>query len=816
MPVLSLVELIAINTAKHLSPWREFQEQLANSSVSRSFSPIPPLLHVPLISIPPVPPVSIPPVSIPHISIPPISIPPVSIPPISIPHISPVTFPVGFPFVSTPDTTSDLPGSSIAHSVSQTVSPGRSTSEPSSSDILSQSSSISVALQSSPTRRLTAQARPGIIVPVIIIPVFIITVGLSWWHLRRRRRQRRLLTHRISPFTLIKPADNVKSNASTGELEGRHTAIQDIIREDLLAATEKVASLEEQERHLQNRQRATAAVHFDIEDQDVEAQLHAAREEIGTLATRVNALEAGRTGIQEFELPPQYRGRPALATSAGHHGDPRITSGTNRMHWQSNESVDRSTPILPPPAHILDLLSTNESPEAEDITFVQHMECEAWHVSGESILVSVPYFTNDLASQDVSQFNGERDDLMDSIQQYRGILSPIRRIPTEIVTKILRMVFPARMIKARLVHSKDVPLHVRFDWSALWPFDNPPGTTDHFRLLMNTVISHSLRWERLTVEGDKGHTGFLFSLDRIRSRIPRLVKLEFYVNSPTATPFSYNKGWFEDAPSLREVYLSPPREHNPREVKPAIVPSLPWRQIEIYRALLAAHAHFDILRSARNLRECTLLFPSDDESLPPLETNILLAELRRLDIEDGELLDYMTAPALTDLIVNKSLDCVLPFLERSNATLTSLTFYLDEEDSLDNEIVPIFQHCSSLNHLGLAPTRTHDADTIADTLRLAFDSLKDSAVCPALQSLSYYDKSATAIQTWVKCAEDFRDLVASRAENSRLRRVCVFLESFDSEDVDVQCVREMQVDGVSWSTEKYVVGPRFGGVSNVA
>ncbi|KAK7063428.1 hypothetical protein R3P38DRAFT_1773 [Favolaschia claudopus] len=490
-----------------------------------------------------------------------------------------------------------------------------------------------------------------------------------------------------------------------------------------------------------------------------------------------------------------------------------------------------STPILLPPAHVLDLLSTNESPEAEDTIFVQQYiqaledRLTIWNVKHGMV-------------PDVSQFNGERDDLMDSIQQYRGILSPIRRIPTEIVTKILRMVqqpltepshlwhithicsrwraialddpflwstieifasfsnqttiqqvFPARMIKARLVHSKDVPLHVRFDWSALWPFDNPPGTTDHFRLLMNTVISHSLRWERLTVEGDKGHTGFLFSLDRIRSRIPRLVKLEFYVNSPTATPFTYNKGWFEDAPNLREVYLSPPREHNPSEVKPAIIPSLPWRQIETYRALLAAQAHFDILRSAQNLRECTLMFPSEDESLPPLETNILLAELRRLDIEDGELLDYITAPALTDLIVNKSLDCVRPFLERSGATLTSLVLYLDERVSLDNDIVPIFRHCSSLIHLSLAPSPTHDPDTIADTLRLVFDPLKDSAVCPKLESLFYYDKSAIAVRTWVKCVEEFRDLVALRAENSPLRRVCVFLESFDSENVDVCTMR---------------------------
>ncbi|KAK7063427.1 hypothetical protein R3P38DRAFT_2818572 [Favolaschia claudopus] len=138
MPVLSLERLSAMNTAKHPSPWRKFQEQLAN------FSSIPPVLPVPQISIPPVPPVSIP-----HVSIPPISIPHVSIPPISIPHVSPVTFPAGFPFASTPQTALDLPGSSIAHLVSQTVSPGRSTSEYSSSNILSQSSSISVSLQSS-------------------------------------------------------------------------------------------------------------------------------------------------------------------------------------------------------------------------------------------------------------------------------------------------------------------------------------------------------------------------------------------------------------------------------------------------------------------------------------------------------------------------------------------------------------------------------------------------------------------------------------------------------------------------------------------
>ncbi|KAK7047037.1 hypothetical protein R3P38DRAFT_2689910, partial [Favolaschia claudopus] len=172
---------------------------------------------------------------------------------------------------------------------------------------------------------VSSAAIGGISVAAVIAILGVCTLS---WYFRRARRQRLMRRRRdleidpmaltISPFTTVRNQNHGQANASgleTSSVVGS-TLARSVLQTELQAATDKVAELEDQERRSEGRAQSTRGRLWRLASarwrshSDLEAQLQAAREEIGMLVTRINALEAssdfawGGGGIEE--PPPDY------------------------------------------------------------------------------------------------------------------------------------------------------------------------------------------------------------------------------------------------------------------------------------------------------------------------------------------------------------------------------------------------------------------------------------------------------------------------------------------------------------------------------
>ncbi|KAJ7622432.1 hypothetical protein FB45DRAFT_838535, partial [Roridomyces roridus] len=276
----------------------------------------------------------------------------------------------------------------------------------------------------------------------------------------------------------------------------------------------------------------------------------------------------------------------------------------------------------------------------------------------------------------------ERDDLVSHAERYRAVLSPIRRVPPELVAEVFRLVPFTRkiqnktvtkppwtlghicsswretalgcpllwrsftlttsnfrseaMITAQLPRTANVPLLVNFEWNN----DADGGAC----ALLGLLLPHSSRWQSLRIRCHHHAAAeiVLESLQVIKGRISQLEKLEFFVGR-TVHPTPSNK-WemFSISPRLSEVLLTEVLWHG---YSPQF--SIPWSQIRNYRAVLTSIQQLDILSKSPNLVGCSIGF--DDALSTHGDTMVVLPLLRRLSVEGSSILDHITAPSLEHL-----------------------------------------------------------------------------------------------------------------------------------------------------------------------
>ncbi|KAF7336146.1 NmrA domain-containing protein [Mycena venus] len=516
----------------------------------------------------------------------------------------------------------------------------------------------------------------------------------------------------------------------------------------------------------------------------------------------------------------------------------------------------------PPPAEVVSLLTCNDVPEENEIPVVQEYIADLirhlslWKIvhidslpaasaefikehdnetrslqernrgGGPIILIAPGHRSIDRMPSAVAQLIRERDHLVGIIREHKRILSPIRRLPAELIMKILRLVpprtfgptvneleyppwrltrisshwracavndsslwtkvsihgdvyprkfeeiFPLRMLEVQLALSKDASLDIRFDWCY---FD---GSHPHLLALLNTAVEHCSRWDRLVLQGDVNIPSYLSVLSRVKLQIPRLRRLEAYLSvrwynppGPDGVPVDC----FAVAPSLREVFLDPPRLGSLKHTPPSCIPTIPWGQITRYRAVLDAAAHLAILRCAPGLRECGILFPRHLDDVP--EQLIKLPALHRLHVEDSIFLNLISAAGVVELLINRDVDSVLTFLRRSGAQLTSLSIIAWEPSP---DLIPLLHSCPTLTHLCLdvAPN-LQNADTVIPVLH----ALGDTDLCPELASLFWRDKmEPNRTPDAFKDYEDaLHEMIAAR-RRGKLASLRMFLQSaFPSE-----------------------------------
>ncbi|KAL1676419.1 hypothetical protein EV122DRAFT_291944 [Schizophyllum commune] len=281
-----------------------------------------------------------------------------------------------------------------------------------------------------------------------------------------------------------------------------------------------------------------------------------------------------------------------------------------------------------------------------------------------------------------------------AVSKQRAMLSPIRRLPPEVLIEIFdfacddedvalmlstpqlwtRFHFTVHKMDDRPANAQLQLLQNYLDLSGAHPIhapvaynESPPVAPQAFLLFLR----HTERWQHLVVNSPHIFN-FIGALP-----LPRLTTLHGEVSFLLRDAYQVLRA----APNLRTVHLTNYDEAHE-------LPKLPWAQITELHTEWAGASVLDVVERCPNLvswhhQSITPRFPAPWE-----ERDVECARLRRLDLclaRDSRLLDHLHAPALDDLALTWSkvpaemLDAqnaaarVVAFLQRSQCHLRRLS-----------------------------------------------------------------------------------------------------------------------------------------------
>ncbi|KAJ7659073.1 hypothetical protein DFH06DRAFT_435956 [Mycena polygramma] len=421
------------------------------------------------------------------------------------------------------------------------------------------------------------------------------------------------------------------------------------------------------------------------------------------------------------------------------------------------------------------LLSTNNPPSDVEISLIRDS------ITDDSLRMNALNAQIDTLSALLARLIVERDGMADRLQKYSAVLSPVRRIPAELVCEIFLRTLPDQrsidddtadpapwylghvsrtwrhiatgfpllwrtvsvyhsedlhhqplaMLQAQLERSSGAPLDLNLGWWA--------DRIDDALPLLDVLLPHSNRWDCLRLSCNAGPYAMLLPFFRpVEGQLAQLKRLEFNIGKYDHGSPRMSSDCFSVAPCLREVFLISPDFY---EYSPTIL--LPWQQITHYRAFLPADEFFDIFRAASNLVEATLQTDDDIEE-GVNDTVLALPHLRRLYVAYASLLTQITAPLLEYLSANTT-RFILPFLHRSSCQLTTLVLAsstVDTEFTLPPEdVISLLRKTPTLRNLLLQASFEEDDDNNNDNNDqvLKAMTLSGSAddLCPNLLHLVY-------------------------------------------------------------------------------
>ncbi|KAF7356225.1 hypothetical protein MVEN_00953900 [Mycena venus] len=293
----------------------------------------------------------------------------------------------------------------------------------------------------------------------------------------------------------------------------------------------------------------------------------------------------------------------------------------------------------------------------------------------------------------LNQLIADRDALEEEIRMRQGTLSPLRRMPTELLSLIFGFLSRFKLrerqnpapwtvsqvcYRWREIVSSQPSFWTRIDldlgnlnnrslktptqtsfglvtqlrWSGKEPLDvvftsyRPYVYTDKECALLKILAGHSARWEKLRISGSPA--ALSSSLAPIRCRLPLLRTLNV-----SSTPLR-NEPWqlrtldvFEIAPNLRHASVNKGGWGDPMHV------ILPFPGLVQYAAYSSWDGHLSVLRSMSFLVECALNIK--DISTPPA-TTIPLPHLLRLSLSKPDFLECLDTPNLQDLYCSSRSD----------------------------------------------------------------------------------------------------------------------------------------------------------------
>ncbi|KAJ6505896.1 hypothetical protein C8R47DRAFT_1102751 [Mycena vitilis] len=482
----------------------------------------------------------------------------------------------------------------------------------------------------------------------------------------------------------------------------------------------------------------------------------------------------------------------------------------------ANRDTVYGSGLLPPTAAIRHLLRSNEPPGDTEIAIITGLISHFQHTV-DALAARIGEATSD-------QLIAERDGLAERVQQYTAVLSPIRRVPPEIICEIFSRtlrhtvrvpgslpieapwylgqissrwreialaipslwspitvldpgllwsddpgqyaygkVSPLPMIQAQLIRSANEPLDVEFMWRR-----DEHGA----RPYMAALVSHSDRWASFRLHCCDNLHALLQLLHPAKGRLSRLSTLEIsdpdYDDPDGAVP-STALDTFYLAPALREVLLDKPTSYLP---SPPLL--IPWHHITRYRGVATVEHFHRVLQRASHLIEGAFGF-TDAFSETLDDAVIVFPHLQRLDFEQGHLLDHVIAPQLAYLSCNV-VEPILPFLQRSSCQLTTLVltlaYRLQPVALAPADVISVLEHTSKLESLVLeaSPVDQQGNDRILSALMVT----DTSAICPNLTFFAY--GSATDVDVYSRAI--FNSVIHSRLHAThtcqlyRLRVLC--------------------------------------------
>ncbi|KAJ7176945.1 hypothetical protein C8R46DRAFT_1346865 [Mycena filopes] len=346
----------------------------------------------------------------------------------------------------------------------------------------------------------------------------------------------------------------------------------------------------------------------------------------------------------------------------------------------------------------------------------------------------------------------ERDETAKYLRAYRAMVSPLRRVPPEVLCEIfawsvynsgereeppwylghvcrfwrgIALAYPRLWthltirenlprIEAQLLHAGNALLEV------YWSGDQNNRNTG----LADLMGPYYRRWRGLHLESCQfTDTAEPEWLCLAVGHLDQLTTLEITDSGIAKIP-----NFLSAAPKLRRVLLN---GLDFTECSPQI--PIPWAQITHYRGTFHPERQVKILEVAQNLLVCSVGFIHYIADPVPLVT---LPGLRRLSTESARFLPYLLAPALQELTSLHTEPQAMPllsaFISTSCCTLTTLALF---HCFLDTALLSVLHAVPSLAHLLIecddASNESHA--TIFSAMTLSTPPL----LCPRLTSVVY-------------------------------------------------------------------------------
>ncbi|KAJ7043920.1 hypothetical protein C8F04DRAFT_1070937 [Mycena alexandri] len=240
--------------------------------------------------------------------------------------------------------------------------------------------------------------------------------------------------------------------------------------------------------------------------------------------------------------------------------------------------------------------------------------------------------------------------------------------------------------------------------------------------LIRAVVAHSNRWKKVDLQIA---AGFMPLFAPIQNRLSLLTNFTLATFGDSAPPFLYA----QNAPSLATVTLV--------EYSHEIVP-VPWESIrhfsetQIMPRRAAANVvdrFLRLLRQNPNLEVLEVSYPS----MAPSQSSLTHRSLRRLTINEGNLIRCLTLPRLEQLtaeVDNDTAAAIRDLLKRSKCSLRHLHLI---DFTLDEDVLAILSGSTKLHTLILRLTGWNPR--VKKTMELLVKKLAEPSFLPGLEDL---------------------------------------------------------------------------------